>query len=190
MTKEELRKIYLQKRLSLSEAEYTKLNFQLYQNFFTGIDLSFIKILHTFLPLEKNKEPDTWLIIDRIRREFPHIRISIPRVNDQLEELENIFFEGLHQLQKNLWGIPEPTQGIPADPDQIDMVLVPMVIFDKHGHRVGYGKGFYDKFLATCRTDCRRVGISLFDPVESIEDVNDLDIPVQCCLTPTKRYRF
>jgi 5-formyltetrahydrofolate cyclo-ligase len=163
---------------------------QLYQNFFTSIDLSFIKVLHTFLPLEKNKEPDTWLIIDRIKREYPHIRISIPRVNAQTKELESIFFEGLHQLQKNPWGIPEPKQGIPTDPDQIDLVLVPMVIFDKNGHRVGYGKGFYDKFLATCRKDCRRVGISLFDPVENIEDVNDLDIHVQCCLTPTKHYRF
>jgi len=190
MTKEELRKIYLQKRLSLSEAEYTKLNFQLYQNFFTGVDLSFIKILHTFLPLEKNKEPDTWLIIDRIRREFPHIRISIPRVNDQLEELENIFFEGLHQLQNNKWGIPEPKQGTPTDPERIDMVLVPMLIFDKHGHRVGYGKGYYDKFLSLCRKDCKRVGISLFEPIETIEAVNDLDVPLQYCVTPSTLYSY
>lgn len=190
MTKEELRKIYLQKRLSLSKAEYTQLSFQLYQNFFASIDLSSIKILHTFLPLEKNREPDTWLIINRIRREFLHIRISIPRVNDQKEQLESIFFEDLHQLQKNKWGIPEPKQGLPTDPEKIDMVLVPMLIFDKQGNRIGYGKGFYDKFLRTCRKDCKRVGISLFEPIERIDDLNDLDVPVQYCVTPSTYYSY
>src|SRR5688500_7530459 len=95
MTKQELRKIYIEKRQSLSEAEYGQLSFQLYQNFFSTIDLSFIKVLHVFLPVVSKKEPDTWLIIDRIRREFPHIRISIPRVNNQKGELENFYFEGL-----------------------------------------------------------------------------------------------
>ena len=190
MTKEELRKIYLQKRLSLSEAEYTELSFQLYQTFFKSIDLTSIKILHTFLPLKKNKEPDTWLIIDHIQREFPHIRISIPRVDDHTSKLENIFFEGVHQLQKNKWGIPEPAQGLPTDPETIDMVLIPMLIFDKHGNRIGYGKGFYDKFLPTCRIDCKRVGISLFDPVERIEDINELDVPVHYCVTPSTLYRY
>ena len=91
MTKASLRKEYLRKRLSLSEAEYAQLNFQLYQNFFSSLDLSFIKVLHTFLPLQKNKEPDTWIIIDRIRREFPHIRLSLPRIEQTTGALENIF---------------------------------------------------------------------------------------------------
>ena len=190
MTKEELRKIYLQKRLSLSEAEYVHLNFQLYQNFFAHTDLSFIKVLHIFLPLEKNKEPDTWLIIDRIRREFPHIRIVVPRVNLQTQELDNIFFEGLHQLEKNNWGIPEPKQGVPVEPEKIDMVLVPLLIFDKHGHRVGYGKGFYDKFLVQCKPTCIRTGLSLFQPVEKISDTNANDQVLTSAITPAGVFEF
>jgi len=190
MTKQELRKIYLQKRLALSEGEYLKLNHQLCENFFSQIDLSFIKILHTFIPLEKNKEPNTWLIIDRIRREFPHIRLSIPRINNQTGELENFFFEGLHQLQQNSWGILEPKQGVPTEPEKIDMVLVPLLAFDKCGHRVGYGKGFYDKFLAQCQSTCVKIGVSLLPPVSAIEDVDVFDQPLSTAITPHATISF
>jgi 5-formyltetrahydrofolate cyclo-ligase len=168
MTKQELRKIYLEKRAALSEAECAQLSFQLYQNFFANIDLSFIKVLHTFLPIAAKREVDTWLIIDRIRREFPHIRLSIPKVNNKTGELENIYFEGLHQLATNAWGIQEPKQGVPTEPEKIDLVLVPLLVFDLNGDRVGYGKGYYDRFLKTCRPDCKKIGLSLFPAIEKI----------------------
>lgn len=190
MTKEELRKIYLQKRLSLSEPEYNQLNFQLFEKFFTSVDLSSVKILSTFLPLEKNKEPDTWPIIERIRKEFQNIRISLPRVNDQTGELENFIFQGRDQLQKNKWGIQEPKHGVPIDPVQFDLVLIPMLIFDKNGHRVGYGKGFYDKLLPRCKPSCYRVGLSFYPPVETIEDINDHDQVLTKVITPEKVFNF
>lgn len=183
MTKQELRKIYLEKRQSLSEAEYGQLNFQLYQNFFSGFDLSFIKVLHIFLPITSKKEPDTWLIIDRIRREFPHLRISIPRVNDEKGELENFYFEGLHQLNTNAWGIQEPKQGIPTEPEKIDFVLVPLLVFDSRGYRVGYGKGYYDRFLSQCKPETKKVGISFFPPIENIP-TNSYDVQLTGCVTP------
>lgn len=189
-TKEKLRKIYLEKRQTLSEAEYAQLNFQLYQNLFANIDFSFIKVLHTFLPITSKKEVDTWLIIDRIRREYQHIRISIPKVNNQKGELENFYFEGLHQLATNSWGIQEPKQGVPTDPEKIDVVLVPLLAFDQSGHRVGYGKGYYDKFLATCKSGCKKIGISLFSAEEKIEDTNASDVRLNQCVTPAKMFQF
>lgn len=190
MTKQALRKIYLEKRLSLSSQDYTSLNRHLCENFFSSIDLSSTKVLHTFLPIEKSKEPDTWLIIDRMLSEYSHIRISIPRIKGNAGDLENVFFEGPGQLEKNKWGIPQPHQGIHTRINEIDMVLVPMLIFDKQGHRVGFGKGYYDRFLSACRTDCRRIGISLFEPVERIDDVNELDVRMHYCLTPSAHFRF
>jgi 5-formyltetrahydrofolate cyclo-ligase len=188
MTKAEARKEFIQKRQALSEGEFQNLNLQLYNHFFAQVDLSFINCLHVFLPIEGKREPDTWQIIDRIRREFPHIRIIIPRVKD--DELENTYFEGYHQLKKNKWGILEPEQGVPAPTEKIDMVLVPLLAFDKVGHRVGYGKGFYDKFLAECRIRCHRVGISLFQPIDMIEDVGEDDITLTHCLTPSGVLKF
>lgn len=185
MTKKELRKLYLQKRAALSEAEYGQLNFQLYQNFFSNVDLSFVGVLHTFLPITSKKEVDTWLIIDRIRREFPNVRISIPKVNAQTGVFDSFYFEGLHQLATNEWGIQEPKQGIPTEPEKVDIVLIPLLAYDATGHRVGYGKGFYDKFLATCRPDCKKIGLSLFEAEEKISDFNQTDIKIDSCITPT-----
>jgi len=184
MRKEELRKIYLQKRLSLTEAEYLEGNKRICDNFFGLVDLSFTVVVHSFLPIEKTKEPNTWLIIERIRREFPHIRVSIPRINNETSALDNFYFEGLHQLQNNTWGIPEPKQGIPTPNDKIDVVLVPLLAFDAAGHRVGYGRGFYDKFLATTRKDCRKIGLSFFPAVDSIDNITGQDLPLDMVVTP------
>ncbi len=184
MTKAQLRTLYQQKRFALSEAECGHLNFRLYQNFFGNIDLSFIGVLHTFLPITQKNEVDTWLILDRIRREFPHIRITIPKVNNQTNTFDSFYFEGLHQLETNAWGIPEPKQGTPTEPKKIDMVLVPLLVFDTNGNRVGYGKGFYDKFLATCKPECKKIGLSFFEAETKIDDVNAFDVPLDACITP------
>lgn len=190
MTKAELRNIYLQKRAALSEVEYLQLSHQLCDRFFVSVDLSFVKVLHIFLPIEKNHEPNTWLMIDRIKREFPHIRLSVPKVNHQSKELDNFFFEGLHQLEINLWGIPEPKQGIPTPHEKIDLVITPLLAFDKRGHRVGYGKGFYDKLFSQCTPSCKRIGLSLFPPVQQIDDIQEFDEPLSMVLTPTDSLAF
>ena len=180
--------MFLHKRLALSEGDYQQLNFELYNQFFAQIDLSFIKCIHIFLPIESKKEPDMWPIIDRIRREFPHIRISIPKVVG--DQLENIYFEGLHQLKKNKWGILEPAQGVPTPTEKIDLVIVPLLAFDEMGNRVGYGKGFYDRFLSECGERCQRIGISFFEPVKTIDDADDEDITLTHCLTPSRFLNF
>jgi 5-formyltetrahydrofolate cyclo-ligase len=182
MTKEQSRKLYLQKRLGLSEAEFQRLSRRLTDNFFTSVDLSFIKVLHTFLPIEKQKEINTWLIIDRIKREYPHIRLSVPKINNQTSTIESFYFEDAQQLEKNTWGIMEPKQGIPTPTDKIDAVLVPLLAFDRKGNRVGYGRGFYDKFLSTL--NCKKIGLSFFPPVQSIEGMSPQDVPIDVAVTP------
>lgn len=190
MTKAELRKIYSDKRKGLSQSECASFNLQLYHFFFLHIDLSFIKNLHVYLPMEKNNEPDTWAIIDRVRSEFPNVRICIPKVNNQTAELENFYFEGPHQLETNSWGVPEPKQGIPTPIEKIDLALVPLLCFDWKGDRIGYGKGFYDRFFSKCKPDCKKVGLSFFEPVDSIADVNEHDVKLTSCITPKQVYHF
>ncbi len=182
MTKEELRKLFLKRRRELSEGEWHRLNLALYSVFFTSIDLSFVRTLHLFLPLAANREPDTMTILDRVRREFPGVRVVLPRVSGN--DLEHFFYEGPHQLELSSWGIPEPKQGVRALPETIDMVLVPLLAFDREGHRVGYGRGYYDRFLTKVRPDCQRIGLSLFSAVERITDIDEHDTPLTQCVTP------
>lgn len=183
MTKKQARDEAMASRKALSEGAYLSLNQQLYHQFFAHIDLSFTKVLHLFLSIEKKREPDTWMILDRIRREHPHVRLVVPRMKDD-GMLEHFYYEGLHQLKTNAWGIAEPHQGVPAAVEKIDTVLVPLLAFDRQGNRVGYGKGFYDKFLATCRANTKKIGLSLFDPVEIIDEIDPWDVRLNQCVTP------
>lgn len=184
MNKQALRKIYLQKRMALSDVEYLQRNKQICNNFFASVDLSAIKVLHTFLPIAKNREVNTWLIIDRINRDYPDIQISIPKVNNQSAAIDNFYYENADQVEKNLWEIPEPKHGIPTPNEKIDAILVPLLAVDKKGHRVGYGRGFYDKFLATCRKDCQKIGLSFFEVVDEIEGIEGNDVPLNVVITP------
>lgn len=190
MTKEELRKIYLQKRRSLSNLEYEKLSIQLCENFFNQVDLSSTKTLHIFIPIEKNREPNTIFIIERIQNKFPHISLVVPRVNYNTEEMDNFLFQGFDQLEKNKWGILEPREGKRIESQEINMVLIPLLTFDEEGHRVGYGKGFYDKFLNKCKSDCKRIGLSLLEPIAKIDDINTHDGKLHACITPSKTWNF
>ena len=141
-------------------------------------------MLHTFLPIKKNREVNTWLIIDRLRDDFPQIKVSIPKINNHSSELEHYYLEGPEQLETNTWEIPEPVKGVPTPTEKIDAVLVPLLAFDKQGHRLGYGRGFYDRFLANCRPDCLKIGLSFFEVEEKIEGISDKDIALDLIVTP------
>jgi 5-formyltetrahydrofolate cyclo-ligase len=190
MTKEELRDIYLKQRLALSEQSCSIMSHTISEKFIKAFDLDHLNVLHSFIPLTKNKEPDTWIIIDWIQTKFPDLRISLPRTVIKTRQLQNFYFDDRFPLKKNKWGLEEPTQGEATAISDIDLVIVPLVAFDKKGNRVGYGKGFYDKFLAECRPDCKRVGLSFFEAVDTIEGINAKDIPLHYCITPKNVYTF
>lgn len=189
MTKSELRRQYQDKRDALNVEERHRRSMALSDSFFHQFNFSGIRILHCYLPLERKHEIDTWLLIDRLSRELPKIQLVVPRINS-LNDIESISFEGRSTLQPNDLGILEPISGQTVDPTAIDLVIVPLIVFDKRGHRVGYGKGFYDRFLSCCKSTCLRVGLSYFTPTDSIDDANDHDIPLTHGITPDQFYDF
>ncbi|MBI1769462.1 MAG: 5-formyltetrahydrofolate cyclo-ligase [Bacteroidetes bacterium] len=184
MTKKKIRSEYLKLRLKLSEEKYSNLNQKLCANFFSEVDLSTVHTLHTFLPIHSKKEPNTWLIIEKLKKDFPVVRISIPKVENN--RLVNFYFEGESQLGKNQWGILEPISGEKTPTDKIDLVIVPLLAFDKNSNRVGYGKGFYDRFLKECRMDCKKIGLSFFEPIDELIQVDQYDIPLDVIITPSQ----
>lgn len=188
MNKDELRKHYLAKRISLTEREHRALNEKIVERFFHDVELSSIKILHLFLPIESKRELNTWPIIERLQKTLPHIQLVLPRVREN--EMDSILFEGPTQLIKTKWGMVEPKEGKPVNPWDIDLILVPLLAVDKQGHRVGYGKGFYDRFLKSCRPDCIKVGVSFFEPEALIQEKLEADVILNRCITPTKTHQF
>jgi 5-formyltetrahydrofolate cyclo-ligase len=186
MIKSELRNIYLAKQKNFSPIERKNRSKQIANCFIQAFDLSQVNFLHCFLPIEKFNEIDTKEIFQRIWREFAHLKTVVPRVNFQTHEIENVKFTAETKLVKNAWGINEPTESEVVETEKIDVCLVPLLCFDARGFRVGYGKGFYDKFLKNCRADCLKIGLGYFAPVAEISDAENFDVKIDFCVTPVK----
>ena len=189
MTKAELRKIYSLKRSLLTEEELSDANTGLLDQL-SYFDWSGVRYVHTFLPIIKNKEPDMWLFIEWIKASYPDIGIVISNSNPKDYSMNHFLLTDDIELAENSWGIVEPVVGEIITDKQIDVVLVPLLVVDTTGNRVGYGKGFYDRFLANCRSDTQKVGVSLFEPVEEITDLSPLDVPLDVVITPSSNMQF
>jgi 5-formyltetrahydrofolate cyclo-ligase len=189
MLKSKLRRIYLAKQRAFSQIERTQKSELIGENFFVNFDLHKINFLHCFLPIEKFNEIDTYTILQKVRQQFPQVQTLVPRVNFATNEIENLIFTHETELAPNLWQISEPTHNETVETEKIDAVLVPLLCFDERGYRVGYGKGFYDRFLSGCRADCLKIGLSFFPPVEKIEDAWEFDVPLDYGVTPDKVFK-
>jgi 5-formyltetrahydrofolate cyclo-ligase len=91
---------------------------------------------------------------------------------------------------KNKYNILEPIGNYVLQPDQVDLVFVPLLAFDRLGYRVGYGKGYYDRYLRRCRKDVITIGFSYFEPIDTIRDIDQFDVPLKYCITPSRLYEF
>lgn len=190
MTKSELRKLYLQKQKALSPGERAEKSRLIADHFFESFDLTAVRYLHCFIALEKFNEIDTLPIFQRVWRDHPDIATLVPRIVPGGYNLSHLHFTADTELVRNSWEISEPAHGEHIEPGRIDMVLVPLIAFDAHGHRAGYGKGFYDRFLAQCRPDCMKIGLSYFPPADEIDDAGEHDIALDAFVTPDRVYRI
>lgn len=189
MTKTELRKLYKEKRAALSAKETNRLNDLLLIQF-QQLDLPFIYYLHTYLAIEENKEVPTDQIMSYLEFKNPGLKIAVPKTDFKTGELKTYIIDEETEFIKNKYNIIEPTTGELIAADKIDLVLVPLLAFDNNGYRIGYGKGFYDRFLSQCRKDTFKIGLSYFDAVDSISDVHQFDLPLTHCVTPHRIYEF
>ncbi|HAE66485.1 5-formyltetrahydrofolate cyclo-ligase [Sphingobacterium multivorum] len=188
-SKQELRLEYKTKRCQLSVETETTLNERLLSQF-TKLDLSEVEFLHIFIPIGKYHEPNTYLIINYIQESFPQIKIVVSRSNFEDYSMQHFILDEHTLFETNNWGIPEPVSGIKVNSSLIDMIIVPLLIFDLLGYRVGYGKGFYDRFFSSCKVDVQRVGLSFFHPIDVIADKNEYDVQLTQAITPDHIYHF
>lgn len=189
MTKAELRKTYREIRGQLSGDGLEQFNALLLARL-KGVDWHDKTYIHTFLPIVQHNEPDMWKLIDFLRSAYQDKHIVVSRSNAADYSMDNFLLSEGVVLQKNAWGIVEPVDGERVDEKLLDVVIVPLLVADRHGNRIGYGKGFYDRFLARCRPDCLKIGISYFEPVALIEDVGPFDVPLDQLVTPERTYHF
>ena len=194
ITKPVLRRAALARRQALGPAEVAQRSAALARQLFRHFAVAEWRWLHLFLPLAKRNEPNTWAIIQRIWAEQLPVQLAVPVV--QPDGVSLLHYELLPntQLRPNRWGIDEPEPRLTPEvtPRQLDAVLVPLLYCDQHGQRVGYGGGFYDRFLAQCRPGTAFIGLNVLNepPGPLIADVLPTDVPLTAYITPDGVWNF
>src|SRR6478752_4900723 len=161
MTKQELRKLYKAKRNDISPTSRLRFD-DLILLQFQQFDYSSVHTLLTYWPAADKAEPNTHLFSGYLRHMLPGLVIAYPRTDPLTHQMEALAIDEDTVYLTNEWGITEPKQGEPIPAEQIDLVFVPMLVCDTSGYRVGYGKGYYDRYLARCREDIIKIGFSYF----------------------------
>jgi len=133
------------------------------------------------LPIHRLREVDTIPLLKRLRQ---NNRVCIPVSNFDKNNMTHKILDEHTQFQDNAYGIPEPITGKDVDVKDIQVVIVPLLAVDQHGNRLGYGKGFYDRFLAECSPNTLFIGVTMFDIHDDLKEVDEYDVPLHYVVTP------
>ncbi|WP_299112599.1 5-formyltetrahydrofolate cyclo-ligase [uncultured Winogradskyella sp.] len=187
MTKSELRKKYkiLRKELSLEQIEDYSLSIA---NQLLQLDIWDKSFYHMFLTIEEQKEINTEYILNILAGKDKNIVISKSNFEDY--SMTHYLLTDSTRIKKNNYNIPEPIDGIEIQSPQLEIVFIPLLAFDKTGNRVGYGKGFYDRFLTNCKPETLKIGLSFFEIEDKIIDASENDIKLDYCVTPDEVFQF
>lgn len=187
MHKHEIRKLFLQKRKALSDQVVKEFNYKIKLHF-DGFLSRDVKTIHIYLPIQSKAEIDAWPIIQGLWAK--NIRVVVPVMNPQNNTISSWLLTKETQLVENDWNVPEPINSTRVDEEEIDAMVVPLLAFDKSGYRVGYGNGYYDKFITSFDHDIQKIGLSFFPPVDQISDIDPWDISLNFCITPDNIIKF
>lgn len=186
MTKSEIRINYTNLRSKLSPIDVEDLSLQIANNSLK-LPIWDKTYYHIYLSITNKKEVNTEFLLHILQGKDKSI--VIPKTNFQTNALTHFLLEEHTKIELSSFGIPEPLSGLEVVPQLLDVVFVPLLAFDENGNRIGYGKGFYDHFLAQCQPQALFVGLSFFDPEPTLA-IGDLDIPLHFCVTPWQTFSF
>jgi len=179
MTKAALRKKYKALRNTLTKETIDDYSLRI-ANQLLSLDIWSYNFYHIFLSIKTQKEVNTDYILNILAGKDKNI--VIPKSDFKTNTLKNYLLTDTTKIKLNAYNIPEPIDGIVVENAKIDVVFIPLLAYDIKGHRVGYGKGFYDNFLKQCKPETIKIGLSFFKPETKIEDLSATDIPLDYCI--------
>ena len=180
-----LRSHYKKKRLSLTKQEVDHLSQRACKQL-DKLNIWKLKHYHIFISILKYNELDTSSIVNKLKSEQKII--IVPKISNN--ELVHIAINDETEFGLNEYGIKEPNDGNHFIIENLDIIFIPLLAFDIEGHRVGYGKGYYDRFLKLTNNSTLKIGLSFFDPINKIQDIDDNDVKLDYCVTPKQVHKF
>jgi len=175
MNKQELRRSIREQKRAMTEEEIISRSERLAELFLGSDAYQNAKTIYGYLPY--NQEVRTVPMLEQAIRDGK--RVAVPKCYG--DEMKFIFMDDLSLVEKGYANIPEPIADGPIADDETALVLMPGLAFDPQGHRIGYGGGFYDKFLAQ-EPDHPTLALCYeFQMLDHLE-TEAFDIPVDCVL--------
>jgi len=193
MKKSDIREKALAERKSWTQQDFELKNVQLLNQIIEFINpLPRNLLLMSFHSIEHQREVMTSPIHAILINEPYYHQLIFPKVEKNTSQLIPYLTDKKSKFLASDWGILEPTEetSVRLNPTDIDVIFIPLLAIDTQGHRVGYGKGFYDRFLANTKPELIKIGLGLDEPIEPIEDLNSFDIAMDFAITPKSVYRF
>lgn len=187
-TKTELRQEYRQLRKQLSGAEVNDLSQKIAKQVGNWLDgQESLMQFHLFFPIAKFNEVNTFYLQQLLEQRGKTLYTS--QVNREEDRLDTLLLPSEAAFFLDEWGIPVPQESLRVPTTKIQVVFVPLLAYDSSGHRLGFGKGFYDKFLSSLEQSVIKVGLSFF-PAEEAIPTEPHDVPLDYCITPDRIRAF
>ncbi|WP_371815891.1 5-formyltetrahydrofolate cyclo-ligase [Flavobacterium sp. CS20] len=187
MNKAEIRRLYKQKRQNLSSTQIEEQSIAI-ANQALKLDIWQHTYYHLFLSISRHKEVDTSMLLHILQGKDKQIVVS--KSHFKTQTLSHYLLTDATAIKENSFGIPEPQDGLEVPINKIDVVFVPLLAYDYLGNRVGYGKGFYDRFLQHCRKDTLKIGLSFFEPINDKLETKPHDVAIDVVVTPNRVFKF
>ena len=185
MNKIEARKKYLDLRKKLDNVQIISKSISISNNL-QDLPIWEHNFYHIYLPIKEKNEVDTMPIINILNNKKK--KVLIPKSDFINTTMKSFLLNDNTVLKKNNYGIAEPINN-EEFLGRIDVIFIPLVAYDLIGNRVGYGKGFYDKFLKNQNNKILRVGLSFFNPEKRIK-IDQHDENLDFCVTPNRIFSF
>ena len=175
MDKKELRRTIRERKRAMTEEEIVQRSEKLGKLFVQSEAYKNAKTIYGYLPY--NQEVRTAPMLEQALRDGK--RVAVPKVYG--DEMKFLYLDDLTKVSKGYAGIPEPIADGPVADDTTALVLMPGLAFDPQGHRIGYGGGFYDKFLAA-EPNHPTLALCYEFQMLPVLDTEEHDIPVDTVL--------
>ena len=175
MDKKELRRQIREQKRAMTEAQIVAASQRLGELFRNCPQYQAAKTIYGYLPY--NQEVRTVPMLEQAMKDGK--RVAVPKCYG--DQMRFIYMDDLSKVEKGYANIPEPIADEPVADDRTALVLMPGLAFTTDGKRMGYGGGFYDKFLAS---EPDHPTVALCYAFQMVEDLptNEYDIPVDCVL--------
>jgi 5-formyltetrahydrofolate cyclo-ligase len=187
-SKAEMRKRLKQLRSHLSPHQVEGLSRRITERLIETVDWSKIQRLHCYLPIKRLREVDTNELLQYLWSRHPEIQTYTSQILPQSTTMAAVPIGPNSAIVQNDYGIPEPQGETQADELNFDLIIIPVVGFDAACNRLGYGLGYYDRWLAN-HPGGQRIGLAYeVSRVDQIP-VKEHDQTLSAIVTEQKFYR-